>query len=80
MVRERLALAPEELRRRLDPASLDFESTAEVEPLQGTIGQTRATEAVEFGLEIETFGYNLYAAAAMTSMSKAGNACQTANV
>jgi hypothetical protein len=56
MVRERLALAPSRLRRRLDPASLPFESTAEVEPLQRTIGQPRATEAVEFGLEIETFG------------------------
>jgi lon-related putative ATP-dependent protease len=64
MVRERLALAPSELRRRLDPASLEFESTAEVEPLQGTIGQPRATAAVEFGLEIETFGYNLYVAGA----------------
>ena len=61
-VRERLALAPEELLRRLDIASLDFESTAEVEPLQGTIGQPRAVEAVEFGLGIETFGYNLYVA------------------
>jgi len=39
MVREQLALAPTELRRRLDPASLDFESTAEVEPLQGTINR-----------------------------------------
>jgi lon-related putative ATP-dependent protease len=62
--RERLALAPEELRRRLDVAALDFETTAEVEPLQGTIGQPRAVEAVEFGLEIETFGYNLYVAGA----------------
>jgi lon-related putative ATP-dependent protease len=63
-VRERLALAPEELRRRLDPGSLDFESTADVEPVQGTIGQPRASEAVAFGLEIETFGYNLYVAGA----------------
>src|SRR5262245_31571288 len=64
MVRERLALAPGELRRRLDLTSLDFESTADVEPLQGTIGQPRAVEAVAFGLEIETFGYNLYVAGA----------------
>src|SRR5262245_40759525 len=63
-MRERLALAPGELRRRLDPAWLDFESTAEVEPLQGTIGHPRAVEAVAFGLEIETFGYNLYVAGA----------------
>lgn len=64
VVRERLALAPSELRRRLDLASLDFESTAEVEPLEGTIGQPRAVEALAFGLEIETFGYNLYVAGA----------------
>jgi len=31
-----------QLRRRLDPAKLAFETTAEVAPLTGTIGQPRA--------------------------------------
>jgi predicted ATP-dependent protease len=57
-----LALAPEQVRRRLDPASLPFQTTAEVEPLGATIGQPRALSALEFGLEIPTGGYNLYVA------------------
>lgn len=70
MVREGVALAAEDLRRRLDPASLDFESTAEVEPLQCTIGRPRAGEAVAFGLEIDAFGYNLYVAGAIYRLNE----------
>uniref|UniRef100_A0A831T8Y0 endopeptidase La n=2 Tax=Thermorudis TaxID=1649508 RepID=A0A831T8Y0_9BACT len=58
----RLALAPEQLRRRLEPARLPFETTADIEPLEATIGQPRALSALEFGLEIPTEGYNLYVA------------------
>jgi lon-related putative ATP-dependent protease len=58
----RLELAPEQLRRRLDPAELAFETTAEVEPLRGTIGQPRALDAIEFGLEVGAAGYNLFVA------------------
>jgi lon-related putative ATP-dependent protease len=54
------ALSPEDLRRRLDPQTLPFESTAEVEPLSGTIGQPRALDAIEFGLEVHDPGYNLF--------------------
>jgi len=53
-------LAPEALRRTVDPTQLPFQSTAEVEPLVGTIGQPRALAAIEFGLEVETVGYNLF--------------------
>lgn len=59
-----LELEPGQLRRRLDPAELPFETTAEVEPLEGTIGQPRALAAIEFGLEIESSGYNLFVAGA----------------
>jgi lon-related putative ATP-dependent protease len=55
-------LAPEELRRRLDPDTLRFETTAEVEPLVGTIGQPRALDAIEYGLETPTAGFNLFVA------------------
>lgn len=44
----------------MDPNSLSFRTTAEVQPLIGTIGQPRAIDAIEFGLEIDTHGYNLY--------------------
>ena len=53
-------LAPEQLRRRLDPATLPFSSTADVAPLEGTVGQPRAIEALEFGLAIPTAGFNIF--------------------
>ena len=51
-----------ELRRSLDPDRLPFRSTEEVEPLVGTIGQPRALDAIEFGLEVRTHGFNLFVA------------------
>lgn len=53
-------LEPGQLRRLLDPASLPFDSTAEVDSLKGTVGQPRAVDALEFGLGIHTVGYNLF--------------------
>jgi lon-related putative ATP-dependent protease len=58
--RGRRPLRPEQLRRRLDPARLGFASTEEVEPLVGTIGQPRALDALEFGLAVETHGFNVF--------------------
>jgi hypothetical protein len=46
-LRQDLELEPERLRRRLDPSTLPFRTTAEVEPLVGTIGQPRALAAIE---------------------------------
>jgi hypothetical protein len=57
-----LRVPVERLRRRLDPATLPFQTTAEVEPIAGTVGQPRALEALEFGLEITSYGYNVYVA------------------
>ncbi len=58
----RFRVPVERLRRRLDPATLPFQTTAEVEPIAGTVGQPRALEALEFGLEIGAYGYNIYVA------------------
>jgi hypothetical protein len=65
--RERLRLQPEQLRRQLDPSELSFETTADVPPLVGTIGQPRAIDAIAFGMEIPTKGYNIYVAGASGS-------------
>src|SRR5262245_6775183 len=61
-LRERLAVQLEDLRRRLDPATLPFQTTAEVAPVKTTIGQPRAAEAIAFGLEVGARGFHLYAA------------------
>ncbi|HWK63299.1 MAG TPA: AAA family ATPase [Rhizobiaceae bacterium] len=61
-LRERLAVKVEDLRRRLDPATLPFQTTAEVAPVKTTIGQPRAAEAIAFALEVGARGFHLYAA------------------
>lgn len=54
-------LAPAQLRRTCDPASLAFATTAELEDFGGILGQARAVEAIRFGVGMERDGYNLYA-------------------
>jgi lon-related putative ATP-dependent protease len=49
------------LRRRKDPATFAFRTSAELEPVAGIIGQERAEEAVRFAIGIRRYGYNLYA-------------------
>ena len=55
------ALRPEELRRQTDPASLGFQSTAELAPLEDIIGQDRAVRSIDFGVDIPSDGYNIFA-------------------
>lgn len=45
-----------------DPARFKFKNTLDLEPLEELIGQSRAVEAVEFGIGIRRDGYNLFAA------------------
>ena len=47
------SLKAEQLRWRCDPALFDFETTEEVAPLVGMIGQERAVQALELGLQIK---------------------------
>ena len=61
--RSRHALKPGQLSRRVSPRDLPFRTTAEVAPLEGTVGQPGALAAIEFGIEIETPGFNVYVAA-----------------
>jgi len=55
------ALAPEALRRACDPARLPFATTDELEDFSDVLGQSRAVEAIQFGVGMERDGYNLYA-------------------
>jgi predicted ATP-dependent protease len=55
------ALTPEALCRHCDPEQFSFETTDELEGLEGFIGQERATASLRFGLGVEHKGYNLYA-------------------
>ena len=59
-----LSVRPDQLRRRIDPEGLPFQTTAELPPLETTIGQPRAAEAIKFALEVGQAGFHLYAAGA----------------
>lgn len=51
---------PEQLRWRCDPAAFDFETTADLKPLEGIIGQERALKALQLGVELYGAGYNVF--------------------
>ena len=57
---DHLKIPVDRLAPACDPDSLGFETTAEIEPLSGTIGQDRAVSALELGLEIEAPGFNIF--------------------
>jgi predicted ATP-dependent protease len=53
-------LSADALRWRCDAAELDFESTNDVKPLVGVVGQDDAVEALRFGLETDAPGQNIF--------------------
>ena len=48
------------LRRRIDPDVFPFETTRELPALKKPLGQERALRALEFGLGMESPGYNIF--------------------
>jgi predicted ATP-dependent protease len=54
-------LSADQLRRACIPTDLSFQSTDDLEQMNEIIGQDRATRAIEFGLDIPSYGYNIYA-------------------
>jgi lon-related putative ATP-dependent protease len=57
---EQFKLSPQELFWKCDPAQFEFSSTEELGSLEETIGQDRALTAIEFGLGIDSNGFNLF--------------------
>ncbi len=53
-------LAAAELRHSVDPATLGFITTAELEPVSGLIGQERALKAIHFGTSIRSHDFNVF--------------------
>lgn len=51
-----------ELRPLCDPGSFPFQTTSEVEPYHGLIGQEKAMEALRFGISIDSPGFNIVVA------------------
>lgn len=55
-------LKPEELRWKCDPKIFEFESSEELEPIEGILGQERALKAIRLGVDLRSPGYNIYIA------------------
>ena len=53
-------LTADKLYRPTDLSSLSFSTTAELKPIDGLLGQSRASEAIRFGTRIENVGFNLF--------------------
>lgn len=53
-------LSASELRRVVDPASLGFKTTDELLPVTGLIGQERALKAIQFGINIRSYDFNVF--------------------
>jgi len=54
------ALSPEEVRIVCDAGRFRFRTTEEVAPLTRFVGQERALEAIDFGLNLRSTGFNIY--------------------
>ncbi len=53
-------LSYNDLKMTCDPNIFKFETTEELEPISTGIGQDRGIKALEFGLQVNVKGYNLY--------------------
>jgi lon-related putative ATP-dependent protease len=55
-------LKPEQLRRTVDPRTLEAPTAEEHVPTAGIVGQQRAVAALQFGLGMRNSGFNVYVA------------------
>ena len=53
-------LSYKKLKTTCNPNIFNFDTTAELEAIKGGIGQDRGIKALEFGLNVDVNGYNLY--------------------
>lgn len=54
------SLRPDQLYRATDLSALTFSTTAELQPIDGLVGQARALEAIRFGTQVDKAGFNLF--------------------
>ncbi|HEU5360417.1 MAG TPA: ATP-binding protein, partial [Candidatus Deferrimicrobiaceae bacterium] len=53
-------LSPDDLYKSCEPHLFEFRTTGEVPPLEGIIGQERALDSIDFGLNLSSTGFNIY--------------------
>ena len=57
---DKYRVKPQKLRWTCDASKLGFETTEELKDLTGAIGQDRAVAALDFGVHIDSDGYNIF--------------------
>ncbi len=57
---KKCALTPDQLKKAIHLDKLKFESTADIKPLDTVIGQARAVSSINFALQMDKSGYNLF--------------------
>lgn len=55
-----MKLTAQQARRRVAPSNLNIESTRDADRISEIIGQDRALKALQFGLQVDGKGYNIY--------------------
>lgn len=60
--RENFKVPVAQLRWECDPSQFDFNTTADLNELEGSIGQERALKSIDFGLDMRDGGFNLFLA------------------
>lgn len=60
--KKHLELKPSAYRWKCNLSTFNFESTEEIEPIEGIIGQDRAIKALRLGVGLKASGYNIYIA------------------
>jgi len=60
MAHRKLRVAPKELRRICDPKIFRFKNTDHLKALDTVLGQDRAVQAIEFGLNMKSPGYHIF--------------------
>ena len=55
-------LKPADLRWNCNPEIFEFESTSDLEPMEGILGQERALKAIRLGVDLRSPGYNIFIA------------------
>ena len=53
-------LKPEELKWTCEPEVFNFESTTNLKPIEGIVGQERALKALRLGVDLKSQGYNIF--------------------
>jgi len=60
IMKKKCELSLSDLRCICDPKIFTFKNTSEIEPLDEVIGQERAVQAIEFGLNMKSSEYNIF--------------------